>query len=235
MGIFKKPLKNKNTFKYEFSEGDIFYTFFENQYHIYKLLKVDFDFGIYHVLYYRPVDRLPGPDEAGKLEVFVYHTPIAADGFEEPKLLCKSELTYNDFTGYYEYLRQTQNYDEIVNMATTWYKKAYHLTDQKKYEEAIQKYSYAIDLIPAYYEAIDNRAFCKMDLGQWNEAIEDFKLSLQVNPGTLLAEFSIGECYLKMGEYKNAVTQFKRAIEIDPTHQLSKAFLEKAIALDEKQ
>ncbi|MFN8255719.1 MAG: tetratricopeptide repeat protein [Bacteroidales bacterium] len=235
MGIIKKRLKKKNPPKYEFSEGDIFYTSYQNRYLFYKLLKVDIDYGIYHVLCYKPVDKVPRSDETDKLEVFIYHTPIAANGFNEPKLLCNSELTDNDFSGYYEYLRQTQNYDEIVKIATTFYKEAYLLADQKKYEEAILKYSQAIDLIPDYYEAIDNMAFCKMDLGQWKEAIADFKLSLQVNPGTLLAEFSIGECYLKMGKYKKAIHQFKRALEIDPNHQLSKDMLEKASALDKKQ
>jgi len=101
------------------------------------------------------------------------------------------------------------------------------LTDEKKNLEAIDSYSKAIDLLPIFYETIDNRAFCKMDIGLWADAIEDFQESLEVNPGSLLAEFSIGECYLKLGNYQKAKEQFEKAIVIDPTHPAPKDFLKK--------
>ena len=36
-----------------------------------------------------------------------------------------------------------------------------------------------LELKTDIFEAIDNRAFCKMDLGLWADAIEDFKLSFK--------------------------------------------------------
>jgi tetratricopeptide (TPR) repeat protein len=89
----------------------------------------------------------------------------------------------------------------------------------------------AIYLFPQFFEAIDNRAFSKMDLGLWSDAIKDFKLSLEQNPNTILAEFSIGECYFKMGDFQNAKRQFEIANNIDPNDQTSRQFLDKVNAI----
>ena len=51
----------------------------------------------------------------------------------------------------------------------------------KKYQEAIAKYSCAIELCPenpAYY---GNRAACQMMLSQYNKALEDAKTSVQLD------------------------------------------------------
>lgn len=234
MNIIKKLLNQSNESQKDFSEGDIFYTFFENQYHLYKLLKEDVDLNIYHVLVYKPINQLPSKDKLNELEILIYHSPIDKTGFNGALLYSNSTLTDNDLMGYYEYLRQTQNINELVSLANKYYKEANRLTDLKQYEKALDNYSKAIEFIPNFYEAIDNRAFCKMDLGKWTEAIEDFKLSLSVNPKSFLAEFSIGECYLNIGNYKEAIKQFQKSIEIEPANQIARNFLNRAMELDNK-
>jgi tetratricopeptide (TPR) repeat protein len=211
----------------EFTEGDIFYTILENKYHLHKVLKADKDFNTYHVLGYSPMNTLPDPEKPEELSIFSYHFPIDKNGFENPVLFKKSAVRDEELTGYHEYLRQTQDIDSIIQEATRYFHEGYTLTDQQKHEEAIEKYSRAITLYPTLYEAIDNRAFCKMDLGRWQEAIEDFKLSLTIHPYSALAEFSIGECYLKLGDKASAKEQFNKVLRIDPDHALSKAFLQK--------
>ncbi len=209
----------------EFAEGDIFYTIIENKYYLHKVLKADRDFNTYHVLGYTPMNTLPDPEKTDDLTVFIYHFPIDRNGFENPTLFKKSKVRDEELTGYHEYLRQTQNIDSIIQEATRYFHEGYSLTDRQKHEEAIEKYSMAVNLFPTLYEAIDNRAFCKMDLGRWNEAIEDFKLSLTIHPYSALAEFSIGECHLKLGDSSAAKEHFNRALAIDPEHELSKEFL----------
>ncbi|MBL0742568.1 tetratricopeptide repeat protein [Chryseolinea lacunae] len=215
----------------KFSEGDIFYTHADTEYHIFKVLKADDAYSTYHIMAFEPVATLPDNDEVHHLDVAVYHMPIDQNGFESPTLLAKREVTFNDLTGYHEYLRQTANITELAAEANRYFMEGYRLTDAKKLDDAITAYSNAIELIPQFYEAIDNRAFCKMDLGQWQEAIEDFNLSLQQNPESVLAEFSIGECLMRLGDYTNAITQFEKALAIDPSHDVSKRFLEKARSL----
>lgn len=211
----------------QFSEGDIFYTILDNKYHLHKVLKIDNDFNTYHVLGYSPISVLPDPEKTDALSVFIYHFPVDKNGFQNPVLFKKSIVQDDELTGYHEYLRQTQNMDAIIPEATRYFHEGYALTDQQQHEEAIKKYSLAVELFPMLYEALDNRAFCKMDLGRWEDAIEDFKLSLQVNPFSALAEFSIGECYLKMDDQQTAKEYFNKALAIDPEHELSKEFLKR--------
>jgi tetratricopeptide (TPR) repeat protein len=235
MSIFKKLFSTKTDDRpneqSEFSEGDIFYTHFDNQYHLYKLLVFDKEFECYHVLHYGPLDTIPDPNNLDDLEIAVYHTPINKNGFKDSKLLKHSKVTSDDLIGYHEYLRQTQEPDYYISLADEYYQAGLRLTDEKKHHDAIDSYSKAIDLVPNFFEAIDNRAFCKMDLGLWIEAVEDFQESLEVNPKSLLAEFSIGECYLRLGNYQRAKEQFEKTIAIDPTNQAAKDFLEKANGL----
>lgn len=229
MGFLKNLFAKKEEPQERFSEGDIFYTLIDKQYQLYKVLKADVEYDTYHLMIYTPLHQLPSPEQLTSLDVFVYHAPIAISGFEDPKPFAKSSLSYNDFMGYHEYLRQTQNFKELVPIAQSYYQEAYRLTDLKQHEAAIEYYTRAIELIPDFYEAIDNRAFCKMDLGRWNEAIDDFRLSLSVNPVSFLAEFSIGECFFKSRNYPEAIRQFEKAIDLDPKQQVAHDFLKKAI------
>jgi tetratricopeptide (TPR) repeat protein len=210
-----------------FSEGDIFYTKSDGKFNLYKLLADDKEFECYHILAYAPVDSLPAGEDINSLSIFVYHSPFAKKAFSNATLLLNKPITTGDLIGYHEYLRQTQEPSYYISIANIYYHSALKMTDEKKYNEAIDAYSKAIDLFPQFFEAIDNRAFCKMDLALWSDAIEDFKLSLLQNPKSLLAEFSIGECYFKMGDLQNAKRQFEIAYNIDPNHKLPKQFLAK--------
>jgi tetratricopeptide (TPR) repeat protein len=133
--------------------------------------------------------------------------------------------------GYREYIRQTNNIEELVRLAKQYYTAAYYLSDEGKHEAAIAKYTLAIELIPSFFEAIDNRAFSKMDMGRWEDAIADFELSLKVEPNSVLAEFSIGECYLRLRDAKKAIAQFEKVLALDPDNVKGKEFLARAKAL----
>src|SRR3954469_3719153 len=75
----------------ELSEGDIFYTYSNNQFHIFKLLKIEGE-DAFHVLSYEPQNTLPKLDETEMLEVYAYHFPVDKNGFEKPQLLLKSTV-----------------------------------------------------------------------------------------------------------------------------------------------
>ncbi len=215
----------ENTFQTEFSEGDIFYTYFDNNFHISKLLKFDREFDTYHVLSYQPAKQLPETSETANLNIFAYHAPIDKNGFKNPKLFAKSKVFAADLIGYHEYLRQTTNSREVISIAQSYYLEGNRLAEEKRFEESIDEYSKAVNLFPQFYEAVENRGFSQMDLGRWNQAIKDFEMSLEVFPESLSALFSIGECYLKMGEIANAENYFEKTLAVDPNHRHSKDFL----------
>ena len=215
------PSEHKN-----FQEGDVFYTEKEGKYQTFKLLKIDSEFSAFHVKAFEETTEIPKPNEIDRLKIQIHHLPIDKNGFNTPKLIANQGITEEDLFGYFEYIKQTQNVNEIVKYAKTFYQQAHELTNQKNHIGAIDKYSKAIELMPNFYEAIDNRAFCFMDLGKWEEAIKGFNRSLQVNPNSLLAIFSIGECYLRLKEYPKAKQYFEQAIQIDPSQSKPREFLE---------
>jgi tetratricopeptide (TPR) repeat protein len=214
---------------HELQEGDIFYTEYDGQFHLYKLLRKDTEGETFHVLGYAPLSEEPDLSMLAELEIRYYHAPIHQESFSDTTFLINVPVTEDELIGFYEYQKEMDSqFEKIAKEATAYYQQAYLLTDEGKYADAIEMYSKAIALIPTFHEAIDNRAFCKMDLGRWRDAIEDFNLSLQVNPDSLLAEFSIGECYYRLGAFEKARDQFRRCLQIDPAHQVSKDFLVKA-------
>ncbi len=233
MSILKKLFGNNKEPQEIINSGDIFYTVSDNQYHLFKLLKEDENLGIYHVLLFEPVNELPTGGNINQLKILSQHVPIDKAGIKGAKIFLKDKINPEELFGYYKYLKQTNNIEELAPIANGFYKEGLRNSGLKQYSEAIKNYSKAIYLFPAFFEAIDNRAFCHMDTSNWNEAIKDFKLSLSVNPKSFLAEFSIGECLLRLKDFPSEVTHFENAINIDPTKQVAKDFLEKTKKLSE--
>lgn len=232
--IFNK--KNKRSKSYNsFVEGDIFFSKIDNQYFIYKLLVYEATNNCYHVLSYTPLETMPNSKNIRSLKVFSYHAPIDKNGFNSPVFITNTAVKSIELVGYHEYLRQTQSPEFYVSLANNYYKTAYQLTNKKKHLDAIDEYSKAIDLFPQFFEAIDNRAFIKMDLGLFKEAIKDFELSLIENPNSMLAEFSIGECYFKMKDYDNAKKKFEIAHQIEPENQGPIKYLKQVNAIINKR
>lgn len=211
-----------------------------------KILELDkWPDGTYtaHCLTYKRIDHKPIWGKIESLEVFALHAPIDAASFSSDwKLLGNSSPKDSELAGFKEYLKLTdfQRYVKVSNLdvnalvseANVNYKKAIAANEKKNHEEAIILYSKAIDLFPLFYEAIDNRAFTYMDLGQYTKAMDDFKSSLQVNPNGLSAFFSIGECLLKLGQYADAMQVFKNGIVKFPEKEsLFRDFYNKAEAL----
>jgi len=210
----------------DFKEGDVFYTKRNDKYHTHKLLKIDTVSNTFHVKTYVETADSPKPSLIDDLDVKIHHSPINGTGFTNPILIVNQPIVESDLEGYFVYIKSTQNVNEIVKYAKGFYKQAHELTNQNNHKAAIQKYTSAIELMPNFHEAIDNRAFCHMDLGNWKDAIQGFNQSLQVNPNSLLAIFSIGECYFESGQYVEAKPYFEKANQIDPNHPKPKEFLE---------
>ncbi|HWZ22482.1 MAG TPA: tetratricopeptide repeat protein [Cytophagaceae bacterium] len=222
-----------------YQQGDLLYTKIDNRFHVSKILRYDKYLGTYHICGYAPLDHRPTTNDIPNLQIAIAHSPVAA--FPEAVLITNQPVIPDELNGYLEYLTMIdfagylqltkQDSNTVVALANELYTKAYYLTDDKKYEEAIDFYTQAFEAFPLFHEALDNRAFAKMHLARWTSAINDFKLSLYLSPGSTLAEFSIGECYLRMKDYAAAKAQFQKTLRIDPTHELSREFLEKTLAL----
>ncbi|MCZ8227516.1 MAG: tetratricopeptide repeat protein, partial [Burkholderiaceae bacterium] len=172
-----------------------------------------------HCLTYESVPDRPTLESLKEAPVRALHAPIDAGSFSAWERLGNQAPSKEDLAGFIEYLKLTdfpryvaftgQDAMEIVRKANEHYNRANALGEKGKRVEAIAEYSQAIELFPLYYEAIDNRAFTHMELGNLREALVDFEQSLRVYPDGSTAFFSKGECLMKLGELKAAEAIFE--------------------------
>lgn len=180
-----------------------------------------------HCLTYKSITNKPTKSSIKGLSVLIYHAPIDAKSFESGwELVDNQTVVKEDLVGFVEYLKHTdfprfikftgQDLNEVVSKANAHYQRAYALGTDGKRKEAIEAYSKAIELFPLFYEAIDNRAFTYMELGDYQSALNEFESSLRVEPNGMAAFFSKGECLMKLGRLKEAETVFKEGLERFP-------------------
>ena len=122
--IFGKG-NNESTIHENFREGDIFYTKKEGKYQIFKLLKIDNEVSTFHVKAFEESTSIPKESEVENLKVQIHHFPVDRKGFNQPKLILNSNVTEDDLLGYFEYIKQTQNVNEIVKYAKGFYQQAF--------------------------------------------------------------------------------------------------------------
>lgn len=213
-----------------FVAGDVFYTLSGPEYQLFKVLAVDSQLDAYHLRAYVPQPALPAVADLPGLPVQIGHSPISIDGFDQPVWLAHQPIAARELEGYYLYLQHTQPSEARVEQAIGHFNEALALSDAGQHQAAIDTYTLAYTLVPEFYEAVDNRAFCRMDLGQWPAAIADFEQSLRINPASDLAEFSIGECYFNLHDDAQARTHFERALALNPESALARDFLAKVAA-----
>ena len=183
-----------------------------------------------HCLIYSSLPSKPTAQSLHDATVYAWHAPTDAGSFDEEwDLIGNHPPSTDKLVGFFEYLKQTdfsryvsvtgQDSQEIVRVANTHYKQAYVLGDQGQPAAAIAEYSRAIDLLPLFYEAIDNRAFTYMELGMIQEALQDLEQSLRVNPNGMTAFFYRGECLMKLGDLAVAEAIFQEGAHRFPKHQ----------------
>lgn len=199
-----------------------------------------------HCLTYKPTLVKPNINSLKFLEVFAFHAPIDASSFSNGwDLVGNAAPKQDELVGFIEYLKLTdfqryadvtdQDVRELITEANKNYKNAIAAGESGDHKQALLLYSNAIEIFPLFYEAIDNRAFTHMDLGDYNQALHDFQLSLQVNPDGLTAFFSAGECLLKLENYDEAMKIFAAGEEKFPEESgLFNEFYNKAFALSKE-
>ncbi|VAW62601.1 hypothetical protein MNBD_GAMMA11-2738 [hydrothermal vent metagenome] len=198
-----------------------------------------------HCLIYQPADEKPDADTTEKLEKHILHTPVDAENFQKNwELLGNKQLTEDELTGFTEYLKITdfqryaefthQDISKIVAQANEIYTNAIALAEQGKHTDAISTYTEAFEIFPLFYEAIDNRGFTYMDIGQYEKALDDFQYSLQLNPDGVTAFFTKGECLLKLNRTAEAADVFQQGmLKFPDEKQLFSDFHDKTIQAEE--
>jgi len=92
------------------------------------------------------------------------------------------------------------------------------LMRQNKYEEAIGKYTAAIDL-SANAIFYCNRAAAYSKVGRHSDAVEDSQNALKIDAKYSKAYARMGFAYLNMHKYEEAKDAYENALNIDPANQ----------------
>jgi tetratricopeptide (TPR) repeat protein len=178
-----------------------------------------------HCLTYEPAERKPTLASLAQAAVRMAHAPrplaALAEGWEvvgnAPASARELQgLKYMDFE---LYVRLTgQDADAILRAAREHFAKAGLHAAEGRRIEAINEYGKAIELYPAYAEALDQRAFAFMELGLHQQALRDLDESLYLNPDGMTALFCKGECLMKLGHLDEAEAIFTEGQQRFPEH-----------------
>ena len=90
------------------------------------------------------------------------------------------------------------------------------LIDQQRYEEAIQAFSTAIQIIPRDYQAYNYRGVAWALMGKYDKAIADYNKALEIRPRYAEAYNNRGFARTENGDLSKALNDYTRALEINP-------------------
>ena len=110
-----------------------------------------------------------------------------------------------------------KNNDEFT--ANEYFGRGNKLYDEKKYTEAIDEFSKAIQLDPHYKQAYTNRGVAYHDLKKDDEAFRDYNKAIQFDPNNKQAYYNRGNAYDDLGKYDDAIRDYNYAILLDPNNK----------------
>ena len=84
-------------------------------------------------------------------------------------------------------------------------------------QDALQSYSTALHLDPAYPDAIINRALVLRELGDHNAALKEIERAILIQPASPTAHNTHGNILLDLFDYANAEAAYNTALRFDPT------------------
>ncbi|MBF2066709.1 MAG: tetratricopeptide repeat protein [Calothrix sp. C42_A2020_038] len=105
-----------------------------------------------------------------------------------------------------------------------YYKQGHASYMVKNYEEAIRKFTKAIQKVPNYAKAYVNRGNAHFNLKQYEAALSDYNEAIKINPNETKAYVSRGNTHLILADYssdpdkdyRKAIADFNNAIRLNP-------------------
>jgi tetratricopeptide (TPR) repeat protein len=86
----------------------------------------------------------------------------------------------------------------------------------RELDSAVYYYNLAIDINPAYFEALNERGIIFSTFGEYDKALEDFEQAYVLNNTYAYAAYNIAHTYFIMGDFKLAKKQLKKSIRKFP-------------------
>ena len=120
-----------------------------------------------------------------------------------------SDTVYNDLHGFIRV-------QEIHESAYTRFYEGRTLQIEGKYQQAIERYSQALELDPQLPAAYNNRGNSFYHTDQIDLAIQDYEKALALDPRHADAYSNRGNAYKHRGNPVRAIQDFNRSLELDP-------------------
>lgn len=121
-----------------------------------------------------------------------------------------------------EYLNQVDKFaqeakeSERLSEAYSWFSKGNKAYNDKKYEEAIEYYSKAIEINENFTEAYFSKCAAYINLQKFYNAIEDYKKILELNPNYTDAYYSLIQAYIEVDDVDKAWETLNEFIKKEP-------------------
>lgn len=112
-----------------------------------------------------------------------------------------------------KYIEYSNNFS-----AEDFYEEGMRKLNKKKYPDAIEFFTVAINKNPSYGLAYNYLAYAFQSVGELDKAIENCKKSIKCLPDNCRPYSILGACYLKKEEFNNSVSALKKAIEYGNDH-----------------
>lgn len=88
--------------------------------------------------------------------------------------------------------------------------------NRRDYDHAIEHFSRAIEIDPAFAEAYNQRAIAKFLLEQYGDCIDDCRRCVELMPFHFGALAGMGHCYAHEGRLLPALEHYEKALAINP-------------------
>jgi tetratricopeptide (TPR) repeat protein len=107
------------------------------------------------------------------------------------------------------------NITKVPQTAEDYFERAYKFDDSNR-QGAIEDYTQAIKLKPAFSEAYNNRGLRREESEDYKGAIKDYTEAIRINSNYPEAYNNRGDSRFALGDYKNAIEDYNQAIKIKP-------------------
>lgn len=97
------------------------------------------------------------------------------------------------------------------------FEKAYYYRVTGRPEQALEEYSRAIEILPTFWAARNNRGHIYRSLERYQEALDDFNHVLQSVPNDAMNYVQRGNVYRDLGKDTAALADYQQALRLDPT------------------